>query len=202
MRKFLRITIVALLLLLALTAGLVLFAPFFLTYAERPFKADAIVLFLGPDFQSRLKEARRLAADGYADYVIIPAYRKMYRISENEKLVVADRQTAQPSSPQARPHSTFPRHYEDTHIELINARTLLDASGFRSALLVSSPYHMKRIRIIADRVLDSRTYRIACVPSRYEANDLDGLWTSTANTRRVLREYLKISWFLVYINFG
>jgi hypothetical protein len=201
MRKYFKIAIFILLFLLILSTGLIIAAPYYLTYEEQPFKADAIVLFLGPDFQLRMKEARRLAADGYADYVIIPAYRKIYKISKNEKLVIADTQNTQPNAPQARPHKTFPRHYEDTHIELVNAKTMLDASGFKSTLLVSSPYHTKRIKIISEKVLDKKKYRVACVPSRYEVSAQNGLFSNSINIRRALREYLKILWFVIYINF-
>ncbi len=202
MRKIFKTALIVLFFILILTTGLILAAPYYLTYSDQPFKAEAIILFLGPDFQYRLKEARRLAADGYANYVIIPAYRKMYRLSENEKLVVAETQASKPGFPQTKSHKTFPRHYEDTHIELLNAKTILDASGFKSVLLVSSPYHMKRIKMIADRVLDSRSYRVACVPSRYESYAYDGALANGVNIRRALREYLKILWFLVYISFS
>jgi hypothetical protein len=52
----------------------VLYAPNYLNYADPPIKADAVVLFIGPDLEAREKEANKLLDAGYADYLIIPAY--------------------------------------------------------------------------------------------------------------------------------
>ena len=67
-------------LLLVLLAGFVLYSPRFLLYSSEYKKANAIILLLGPDFKARQKEANRLINDGMADYLIIPAYHKIYRI--------------------------------------------------------------------------------------------------------------------------
>ena len=60
--------------------GLILSAPHFLLYSSPFKKADAIVLLLGPDFNARQKEAYDLISDEMADYLIIPAYNKTYRV--------------------------------------------------------------------------------------------------------------------------
>jgi len=53
------------------------YAPTYLAYTEKPIKSDAIVLFVGPDYGARLKEARKLVAEGYANTIIIPAQNKV-----------------------------------------------------------------------------------------------------------------------------
>jgi hypothetical protein len=59
---------------------------------------------------------------------------------------------------------------------------------------------MRRIKIIAGKVLGNSSYRTACIPSRYE-NSRVGWPPNRTGINRVLREYLKILWFMVYINF-
>jgi hypothetical protein len=65
---------------LLIIAGIVLDSPQFLLYSTDYKKADAIIILLGPDFKARKKEANELVNKGMADYLIIPAYHKTYRI--------------------------------------------------------------------------------------------------------------------------
>ena len=69
-------------LLVALAGGLYL--PHYLLLSTDYRKADAIILLLGPDFSARQKEAHRLIQEGMADYLIISAYDKTYRIDRGQ----------------------------------------------------------------------------------------------------------------------
>ena len=64
---------------LILFAVLFIYAPNYLVYSDKPQKADAVVLFLGNEYKERRAEAVHLIRDGYADYLLIPAYGKMAR---------------------------------------------------------------------------------------------------------------------------
>jgi len=48
----------------------------------------------------------------------------------------------------------------------------MESLGLTSGIFVSSPYHMRRIKVIAERVYrdaaGAPTYRLYFVPSRYE----------------------------------
>jgi hypothetical protein len=71
-----------LIILLISSCAIIAYSPHFLLYSSGYKRADAIILFLGPDFTSRQKEAYRIIEEGMADYLIIPAYYKTYRIFE------------------------------------------------------------------------------------------------------------------------
>jgi len=73
---------IVVILCLALVTGFVLYSPRFLLYSSEYRKADAVILILGPDFKARQKEAYELIDEGMADYLIIPAYHKVYRVYE------------------------------------------------------------------------------------------------------------------------
>jgi len=49
----------------------------YLSYADQPLKSDALVLFVGPDNKARQEDANRLMHEGYARYLLIPAYGRM-----------------------------------------------------------------------------------------------------------------------------
>ncbi|HQK99589.1 MAG TPA: ElyC/SanA/YdcF family protein [Smithellaceae bacterium] len=179
-------------LLVALAGGLYL--PHYLLLSTDYRKADAIILLLGPDFSARQKEAHRLIQEGMADYLIISAYDKTYRIDRGQTVFLPQQVLGERS--RAR-NGRAPGFYEDTHLELIDARIVMDALGLRSAIFVSSPYHMRRIGVMVTREFPKgNDYYF--VPTRFESAPRY-FWEMTgADARKIWRESVKIVWFLMY----
>jgi hypothetical protein len=180
-----------------LLAGVVLCSPRFLIYSTDPKKADAIILLLGPDFKARKKEANELINKGMAHYLIIPAYHKTYGIydkGEGEYLLPKlnsnrfDKNNV----------SSYPSFYEDTHIEIIKAQKIMSGYGLKSAIFVSSPHHMRRIKLIVGKVFKSDDYNFYFVPTRYENIPVNFWELSLSDWKKIRREYSKIIWFLIY----
>jgi hypothetical protein len=170
--------IVAIAITLAAAVILAATLPGYLAYADKPAKADAVVLFIGFDSRARMQEARSLIAEGYANHLIIPAYDE------------------RPARKGAAPN--YRRYYENTHIEALEAKRIMDRQGFRSALFVSSPGHMRRIRMIAGEVFDPAAYRIAFIPTRFEQRP-EGIRKFTpTNVAATALECAKIIWFQTY----
>jgi uncharacterized SAM-binding protein YcdF (DUF218 family) len=177
--------------------GLILSAPHYLLYSSQYKKADAIVLLLGPDFSARQKEAYDLISDGMADYLIIPAYNKIYRVFDKGAIKYLPVNFPEPKTIKKNVDAP-PRFYEDTHWEIIEAKKVMSHYGLRSAIFVSSPYHMLRIKIIVIRVFDKNDGMFCFIPTHYEKAP-SGFWElSFADWKKVSREYGKILWFLVY----
>jgi len=170
-------------------------APRFLVYADRPLKSDAVILFVGENLAARKKEAQRLLDEGYARFLIVPAYHQAYArngvFSHTEAYGNRD------------PHGPgwYPRFYEDTHIEALYAKQIMDAMGLKSAVMCSSPYHMRRIRIISRKVFGEQAYHLSYDPTPYERNPVV-LWElNRADWIFVMQEYVKICWFRLYSPF-
>jgi hypothetical protein len=182
---------------LAISGGFILYAPRFLLYSSKYEKADSIILFLGPDFNARKKEAYRLMNEGMADYLIIPAYYKAYRIFGKGQLegmptnLFLDRSDKKDNNDQTR-------FYEDTHWEIIEAQKIMSNYKLTSAILVSSPYHMRRIKLIISRVFGRNKDNFYFVPTRYEKAPADYWDMSLADWKKVSMEYGKILWFILY----
>lgn len=190
---------------LALLAAALYYAPFFLIVSDTPVKTDAVVLFLGGEKGTREKEANQLIRDGFADYLIIPARGQVQKRSPDGKLVSIDPNLKLNHLKLKTPQSGYLKlntavRLEDTHQEAVTARDMLERLGIRSAIFVSSPYHMRRIKIIAGRVFgDSPT--VYYVPTRYET-PVEGFWLFNNYDRKfVLTEYAKITWFVLYSPF-
>ena len=184
-------------LLLVLLIGFVLYSPRFLLYSSEYKKANAIILLLGPDFKARQKEANRLINDGMADYLIIPAYHKTYRIYDKEAMKYLSLNLYSFKSGQKNIASS-PSFYEDTHLEIIDAQKVMSIYGLKSAILVSSPYHMRRIKLIAMKVFDTNKGDFYFVPTHYEKAPANCWELSLADWKKVRNEYGKILWFFLY----
>lgn len=184
-------------LLLVLLGGFVLFSPRFLLYSSKYKKADAIILLLGPDFKARQKEANKLINDGMADYLIIPAYHKTYRIYDKGTMKYLSPNLYSFKSGQKNV-AVPPSFYEDTHWEIIEAQKVMSSYGLNSAILVSSPYHMRRIKLIVMKVFDTNKGDFYFVPTSYEKAPANCLELSLADWKKVRNEYGKILWFFLY----
>lgn len=217
MRKAVALTALTLVLL----APAVYYAPTFLLVADAPVKSDAVILFLGGERGTREKEARQLIREGWADYLITPARNQVLKLDPNGKferillessIVVSNQRTNEPMNQRTSSHSSPPnqptneltklrnRVIEDTHSEAIIAKEMMERMGLRSAILVSSPYHMRRIKVIAGKVF-GESQSVHYVPTRHETWR-EGFWLFEGYDRRfVITEYAKIAWFLIYSPF-
>ena len=189
--------LLALILIIFSLTGLIFSAPDYLLYSSPFKKADAIVVLLGPDFKARQKEANDLIRDGMADFLIIPAYNKTYRV-----LNKGAKQYLPANFPERKVMkkniSVPPFFYEDTHLEIVEAKKEMSHYGLNSAIFVSSPYHIRRIKVIVAKVFDQSDGVFYFIPTHYEQAPSACWELSWANWRKVAREYGKILWFLVY----
>ena len=85
---------------------------------------------------------------------------------------------------------------------MLNAKTLIDRLGLKSAIFVSSPYHMRRVKLIVSTVFKDGDYNLFFVPSRYEKTNGNFWYLYEYDLKNVTSEYLKIAWFLLYEPFS
>lgn len=163
-----------------------------LTDADKPVQSDAVILFLGSD--DRKKEANRLLEEGYADYLIIPAFKQVFTHKHIPVRV--------PYARKVDSSGAYPGFYENTHVEVLQAKEIMNAMGLQSALMVSSSYHMKRIRIITESVFGDQAQGLRYVPARYEQVPEGFPDVLTADWAFIASELIKICWFYLYAPFS
>jgi hypothetical protein len=187
---------VSLLLLVTLFA---LSAPGFLLSGDIPGHADAVVLFVGPGNDARMDEAKVLIKEGHARFLLIPSLGEVYvRDTAGELVMLEGKLPRAGFVHRIRMATLYKKHYENTHKEALEARRMMEDRGLRSAMLVSSSYHMRRIRMISSRVFDGGTYSITCNPARWERELTVADWLDKEHRRIIVSEYVKIGWFMVY----
>lgn len=174
-------------------------APGFLSYADQPVSADVIVLFVGPENSQRRARALALLGAGYAGTLFIPAHRSVVRcdrIGDAERTV--HRTMERVSWLERNRARLYPPHVEQTHMEILIARDFMAERGFRTAIFVSSPYHMRRIRAITLTTIPGAAERIRFVAARSKGEDRLFWFMNRGDVQWVWSEYLKLCWFWLY----
>ncbi len=181
--------------IVAMAAGVALFyAPGYLAYSTNYTKADVIVVLLGPTFSPRYQHARNLMNAGMADYLIIPAYSRIYHMEQGRITLLTSEKNRR--NPNSKSNPVAPWYYEDTHLELIEAKKVMAKYGRTSAIFVSAPYHMRRIQIIVKKEFEHR--KVYFSPTPFDPVPPRVWDLQASNWRKVWREYTKILWFKIY----
>ncbi len=194
MRTVRIIILILVIVMITLVAGLY-YAPRFLTYSTNYARADAVVVLLGPDFNARQMHARDLIHKRMATYLIIPAYNKIYRNEHGDMKSLNDDHPKSNINKDSR--RVMPRYYEDTHLELMKAKKIMNYYGQKSAIFVSSPYHMRRIQIIVDKEFNSFS-GLYFSPTPFEKAPVEIWQLKASDWKKVWKEYIKIVWFIFY----
>lgn len=113
---------------------------------DTPEKADVIIMLGGGD-KGRMEKAAELYHEGYADYVIItPESEDIYPQSTAFAVELGI------------PEDAIIEEYEatSTYTNAVESFKIMDEHSFDSALVVTSDYHLKRSKLIYDRVSDGQ----------------------------------------------
>lgn len=175
------------------------YAPGYLAYADKPEKSDIIVIFVGPGVNERLKECYKLIEEGYAENLIVRGnYGRINRLKNTCSDLSTNLQTNINMNNYSMASMRYPNYLEGTEKEILAAKKTIEEKGYRSAIFVSSPLHMRRIKIIAENVFDRRLLQMKFVPTRYSPC-ITSVWFLNVNyIKMVALEYIKIVWYIVY----
>jgi DUF218 domain len=194
------------LILTLIAAGALLSSDYWL-YTTTAHRSDAIVVLLGADDDAKIEWAFKLLDSGCARYLLIPGKSfscdnkkdkclraKHYRF--NLQNYNFDNLTTIPAW-----EEKLPWYKERTHIELIMTRQMMAAQDLESGIIVSHPYHMRRIRIIAATVFDNTSFRLDYLPTEDDPMPDQFLRLYVSRLLWVFSEAIKIVWFKFYAYF-
>ena len=188
-----KIAIAILCVLIVLTGVAVYNAPRLLVYADKPVKSDAVILFVGIESSTRSKEAHLLFNEGYSRYLIVPSSQQVIAA-----VGVSPQRTVAINLAAAGGAGKYPGYYENTHREVLYAQKMMNSMGLKSAIMVSSPYHMRRIKMICEKTFGEQARYISYVPTSYEPGMTDFGHVDRAELKMVILEFAKICWFRFY----
>jgi uncharacterized SAM-binding protein YcdF (DUF218 family) len=172
-----------------LHAGRFLEAP-----ASAPVKADVLVA-LGGESGDRVLTGANLFRDGFAPRILItgldtspPGVRPAYLHWRAQ--VLAD---------QGVPLDRIigDAHSTNSWEEAVNTRRTMEANGWRRVLVVSDPYHMRRLSLAWARAFRDSGLSYSLVATSPQWWDSDGWWHDERSALVVINEYIKLAYYLV-----
>ncbi len=153
-------------------------------------KSDAIIVISGDEALARFREGVRLYRAGWAPLLIFSGAARHHGEESNasamQRMAIADGI--------ARSAILVEPAGEDTLGNAVFSRTLMETHGLRSAILVTSPYHLHRATLTFDGVFRGTGIRLIGRPAP------DGAWRKTSwwsqpDTRALtLRELEKLGY--------
>lgn len=151
------------------------------TYKDQPEKADAIVM-LGGGYKGRMMKAAELYHEGYVNYVLITP------VIESE----LSTQSTQLAIDLGIPEEGLIKEYEatSTYTNAIITIDIMNDLDMDSALIVTSDYHLKRSKLIYDRLNDG-TFDFKYISSLTP----DGLtWDERPDSKQLWWSEFKKTW--------
>jgi uncharacterized SAM-binding protein YcdF (DUF218 family) len=166
-------------------------------------RADAIFLFAGSHAERPL-EAVDLYKGGYAPIIVLtrpseePAVELLARRGiilptsfslmrdVLQKLGIPDQAIVVPA-----------RIHDNTAQEAQSLRALAVARGWRRVILVSSKYHLRRVRMASTRALRGTGVKIVLRASRYDQSTPGQWWQHRSDLRQILWEVPKLIGYAV-----
>ncbi|MGH7753966.1 MAG: YdcF family protein [Gemmatimonadales bacterium] len=163
---------------------------------EDPLAAVDAVIAISGDGRERVGTAADLFRRGYAPWLILSGGPVLARRASG---------SAQELARFAREFGVPPDRIlldEQATSTVENARgstRVMQEHGLRSAILVTSPYHMRRSIVIFRSTFAPLGLRVLAYPARNSFFDLQGWWKIPQRREFVIREYLKLLAFLIGI---
>ncbi len=175
----------------------------FLTVADTPKHSEAIVVLGGGLAVLRVVHAVKLYEKGLAPIIILTGQEMKFNGSEirfkNIKLtepLLASMLAKLYGIPERnlfleeRPYSTYgdAKYVKEDLLKM----------GIHSAIIVSDPYHMRRVSIIFKKVFRDTSISLIFSPAVDDDNKLEfDTWWAPDDIHRILSEYAKIAYYLI-----
>jgi uncharacterized SAM-binding protein YcdF (DUF218 family) len=171
--------------IIILLALIIIFAGRLLVLDEPPRKADVIVV-LGGDSGERVEQAASLYRAGFAPYMLVTGGQLYRNISQAGVMKDHAVELGVPSD-----RIILENKAESTYDNAIYSKKIMEEHGFRSALVVSSNYHMQRVKFIFRKVFkNSGTTLIYCAAREPKFNP-NRWWNNNKSVMYTITEYIK-----------
>jgi uncharacterized SAM-binding protein YcdF (DUF218 family) len=151
----------------------------FLIVNEAPQKADVIII-LGGDAANRVPYGAELCKLGYADKVLLSGHAMIGPTLTSGILLNAILM-------EDRSQTTF----ENAQYSL----KIVQNQGYKSAIVVTSPYHTRRASIIFIHFF--KGIHLTICPVSYNPAMTQSWWKDNNSRQFVISEYLKLVWYYV-----
>lgn len=162
----------------------------FLVVSDPLDTADALVILAG-DENERIAYGARLFRQGYAEWFVLTDMRLDGSKTPGSYSAIVKRKAIRQGVPEEQ-ILIADRVVATTYEEAMGIRSLTALHGFRSLIVVTSPYHARRARWILNEVFDGSGVTLNVHPVNNHSFHPDVWWQSAENRRFTATEYLKM----------
>jgi uncharacterized SAM-binding protein YcdF (DUF218 family) len=159
----------------------------FLVVNQSPVKSDVLILLSGD--VGRLEKSTSLINEGYADRMIVTRTngRGFGEISL-ESVIQAG----------IKPSMIIPDYKAtSTYTNAIFSKELMIENGLKSALVVSSNYHMRRVKYTFDKIYKGTGIKLTYVAAPSINFDPTSWWSQKRYVRTAISEYIKLAGYII-----
>ncbi|MTV48360.1 YdcF family protein [Heliobacillus mobilis] len=162
------------------------FAGDFLVVAEEPKIADAIIVLSGDD-GGRTERAVELYRQGYAPYLILSGGRIYQETTMAELMMQHALKLGVPKEAIVLENKS-----SSTYQNAVHSKEIMEKYKFKSAIVVSSNYHMRRTRVVFEQVFQGTGNVFAYVPSADQDYNPARWWEKNRSIMVTITEYIKL----------
>ena len=165
----------------------------FLNFQTAISPSDVIIVLTGKT--ARFKHGVRLYKQGYAGNIMITASNEPLELANvhldwEEIIREAVRQEGIPETA-----LLIIEDITSTYDEACFTRKVMLEKGFKSAIVVSSPYHMRRVRMIFEKVYKRSGISLHYSPVEESEFQVAKWWTREGELVAVVNEYIKLVFY-------
>lgn len=154
----------------------------FLVVGETPIKSYVIVVLSGGS-DDRVDLGTKLFKEGYGDYFLFSGKRNTTSPGIKEQLIKSGVQEEK---------ITLEIKSTSTYENALFTKQLLEKDKTQSAIIVTSNYHMRRTRLVFNKVFQGTEIRLTYCASRDENFKPDGWFLDSYSRNIVFSEYIKL----------
>ncbi|WP_174734421.1 YdcF family protein [Mesobacillus harenae] len=158
----------------------------YLVVNETPQKSDVIVVLSGEE--DRLQKGAELYNNGYGDFLLLTNSTVKFS-STDEALALG--------IPRSR--ILEEEKATSTYTNAIYAKELIEQNNYRSAIIVSSDFHMRRTKLIFTRIFKDSDFQLLYVSSDTPWFNKDQWWGDKHSRRIVINEWIRIVGYQLYL---
>jgi len=155
--------------------------------------SDVIIVLSG--CTERFKHSVRLYKQGYAGNIMITASNEPLELANvhlDWEWIIRDA-ARQEGIPEAA--LLIVEDITSTYDEACFTRKIMLEKGFKSAIVVSSPYHMRRVRMIFEKVYKRSGISLYYSPVEESWFQVEKWWTREGELVAVVNEYIKLVFY-------
>lgn len=152
---------------------------------------DIIIVLSGDDEGFRLRQAYNLYQKRYAKKILLSGGTNLWKetgidLMENYLIKLGV----------SKEDILSEKESESTVENALFSKRILEKRGLKSAIVVTSPPHTRRVSIIFRKTFSPKIKILVC--SNPDAFKVEGWWQNPSYRRTVIREFFQIGWYLLF----